>query len=232
MLTEVEVKQFTAQLQALEKTTSARSLDEQLVAVGEEWLDPGAREIRLELLFGSLASSALPEVRGWVPSAIQPHLPARWARDIVCGLCVDPDDLVCMPAMRFAGAHQLREMAPYFLEIIGRPSASIATSVCPVGRGAAIVRAALIKLLGADADDATALAAAENALTEPQPLVIPDCSDLAEQLDHEVASAWILETSRLPTTPWFSYQEDWSRWGWITQTFRVHSSRGSGAFPR
>lgn len=193
MLTDVEIQQFSEQLAALEECTTAQDLREQLASLQNRWLETEVSEVRLELLFGSLASFALPEVRGWVARAIPPHLPARWARDILCGLCVDPDDLVCMPAMRVAGVHDLRELAPYFLEIIGKPSQSIGTSVCPVGRGASIVRSSLIKLLGAPADDATALAAAEDNLGEPQSLRVPDHRWLSEQFDASAAATWLEE---------------------------------------
>lgn len=192
MLTTTQATQFAQDLDSLERSNSELAIRRGFDELEAKWLNHEASVVQLELFYGALATSTLPEIRSLVPQSIQVHLPSRWVRDIICGLCVDPEDIVCMAAMRLAGDHGLQELAPYFMEIIGKPSESVDSSVCPVGRGASIVRRALTQLLYEDPYDTEALARAESALEGPQALTAPDTAELADQFDYEAATEWLL----------------------------------------
>lgn len=190
------LEDFTRFLKKAETSETSAELQNMLEVINKNWLsDLYISDSTAEALFGGLAGSPLPEVRAWAADKIQSHLPSRWARDIICGLSVDPDDIVCMTAMRVAGNHDLKELAPYFLEIIGKPSDSISTSVCPVGRGASIVRSALIQLLRAEPTDRSALQEAENNLLSKTPVIKlsrdEESLDLHNRFDYESANRWL-----------------------------------------
>jgi iron(II)-dependent oxidoreductase len=176
----------------LEGASDLAALEKLVGEFEERYLGTEALPVILEIAFGVLASSAQAEVRYHAVTLLAQHLPAVWARDLILSLSIDPDDIVCMEAMRVAGHAGIDELAPYLLRTIGPPSKTIDVSVSPVGRGAAIARSALFGLLKAnDTDGADALAHREAAITRGTRLT--DLTSSAPQgFDEDAACAWLI----------------------------------------
>lgn len=167
----------------------------------EQYLFPDLPIRVLEVLFGGLAASHQPELRVLGAQELESYLPASWARDIVLAMSIDPDDIVCLEAMRIAGQARLEELAPYLISILGRPStAAVESSVSPVGRGAAIASRALLQLLDTDDEFACAssvLRAREDALLRGESVLRP-IPDAPASFKQEASCKWLLD-HRMPT---------------------------------
>lgn len=148
----------TLLMKAYEKVRHAEAITDLNLLIGtiaqvdKQLNDDTHDPLLLELFYGALAASANPDIRAQASVLLVKHLPGIWARDIICGLVADPDDIVCMSAMRVAGETGVTEIAQYLIKIVGPPSNTRTSSISPVGRGAAIARRALNSLLEVDED--------------------------------------------------------------------------------
>lgn len=126
---------------------SPEDIVEQLAPSVIPLLEADDDEMIVEAALGRLAAHPVPDVRAGTVAVATHWLPSTSARDIIHALAIDPDDLVCLPAIRVCGVERMSDLGSYVLKIIGRPSAAEHSSVSPVGRGASYGVEAVKKLL-------------------------------------------------------------------------------------
>ncbi len=107
-------------------------------------------------LYGAASGHPSPLVRSYLVEAVRIRLPEPLAADTLYSLVIDPDDIVCLNAIRVAGECRLQSLADYILEIIGPIAGFEDDSIAPVGRGAAHGVVALRRIYGSSDPDAVA----------------------------------------------------------------------------
>lgn len=101
-----------------------------------------------EHIFGIAVGHPNPLVRATLVDFAASWLPYPIAAETLVSLVADPDDVVCLPAIRACGEYEVEYAVPYFASIVGWPSRSLYTPSKPVGLGAAHVQEAFKKILG------------------------------------------------------------------------------------
>lgn len=107
-----------------------------------------------EELFGLTVGHPNPIVRSSMVPFVCSWLPYPIASESLVALVADPDDVVCLPAIRACGDYGVEYVIPYLASIVGWPSMSRDTPSKPVGLGAAHVQYAFTRLLGTQQFDA------------------------------------------------------------------------------
>jgi iron(II)-dependent oxidoreductase len=195
---EFDVDGLLDDVAALDNSKSLADLRAGLRELEERRLCATLPQVHLEFALAALATASEPEVRAGTALLIEPHLPAVWARDLVCGLMTDPNDIVCMAAMRVAGRARMEEAAHYLVKIIGLPSRTSdaeyrAERSSPVGRGAAIASEALQSILGTGGDHGKEFVAEqERKLLDGLPVRPPQNAEPPE-FDYAAAERWLLD---------------------------------------
>lgn len=180
---------------ALDAAKNLERLDHDLASFVARHLSLRYTVVEIEYALAALASARLPDIRAHAARLTASHLPSVWARDIICGLMTDPDDVVCLEAMRVAGDAGIEEAAHYLLKIIGPPSTALTRSVSPVGRGAAVARSALLSILGVmDLADADHIASRERLLATGAPMQ-PFQTEQPNGFDSKLFERWLLENA-------------------------------------
>lgn len=166
-----DLDEILLDLAVVESASTARILGSEVKRYADRHLRSTYSYVEIEYALAALATAAEPEARAYAAQLTEPHLPSVWARDILCGLVVDPDDVVCLQAIEVAGRTGIEEVAHYLLKVIGSPSQAAHRSVSPVGRGAAVAYRALLRILEVDdPEQVDLLADRERRLGENLPL--------------------------------------------------------------
>lgn len=105
-------------------------------------------ELFVESVFGIAVGHPHPRVRAELIDVVQAWLPHPTAVDALFTLVTDPDDVVCLKAMRVAGVERVEAVAHYLVDVAGRPSQRAVLAGSPVGRGAAYALTAIARILG------------------------------------------------------------------------------------
>ncbi len=103
--------------------------------------------IAAEGVFGLALSHPDPSLRSALIPAVCRWLPYPLAADTLEGLVRDPDDIVCLPAIRAVGDEAVEYVITYLQTIAGWPSGTAVAPQKPVGMGAANVHRSFLKLL-------------------------------------------------------------------------------------
>lgn len=107
----------------------------------------------IQALSGMALAWPDPVIRLTLLQLLPSYLPSMLAVDAIAKLAEDPDDYVCMVAMRISGNHKIQEVIPYLEKIVGLPSRTANDPGGPVGRGAAVVHEALTNIFDSQDDD-------------------------------------------------------------------------------
>jgi gamma-glutamyl hercynylcysteine S-oxide synthase len=146
LFSRIESQVSLDQLRQVPRDCLAKHLAEHVVSPAVAVHD----ELFAEAVFGIAVSHPNPQVRAALIDVVRAWLPHSLATDTLFTLVTDPDDLVCLKAMKVAGMDRVEAVADYLMDIAGRPSQCSVAGGSPVGRGAAHALTAVAQILGTD----------------------------------------------------------------------------------